>query len=47
MNTLEIELLAADDREVVELERLVTAFVRRERRLPRYEDLEAAVGRPV
>ena len=38
MNTLDLELIGGDESELTEL---VSAFVRRERRLPRHEDLLA------
>lgn len=38
MNTLDLELIGGDE---AELTALVSAFVRRERRLPRHEDLLA------
>ena len=36
---MEIELLAVNEREMAELERVVAVFVQRERRLPGYDDL--------
>ena len=39
MNTFELELLAVNQNEMAQLERAVAAFVRREHRLPGYDDL--------